>query len=181
MTIGTLGVVAAGAVAGLAVFKVASNSAEGARSAPVVAALPDAPAPVVPTLETLQPTDLPALPVVSSPAVTESEATQAVLDQAPGTTMSVRARSRQGYQSWAVQVQRPDGSIVTGYVDQSSGLILDWTTDRKATAGGSGSSSGDHAGAPSTDDGDVGGQHASSGHASSQHGSGDHDADGDDD
>ena len=34
--------------------------------------------------------------------------------------------SRRGYDAWAVQVQRSDGSVVTGFVDPGSGAIVDW-------------------------------------------------------
>jgi hypothetical protein len=186
MTIGTLGVVIAGAVAGLAVYKVASNSTEQPGSAAVVAALPASPAPPVPTLAPLTPADLPEVPVIATPAVTtpaistpaittpaitKRQATQAVLKQAPGATVKVTARSHQGYSSWAVQVQRTDGSIVTGYVDQASGVIFDWSTDRAAPASGGVKVSSDDGGTTAGHDDDSG----------SEGGRGEHESGGDDD
>jgi len=183
MTVGTLGVVVAGTVAGLAVYKVASNSSEDPGASTLVAALPSTPAPVAPTLEPLQPTDLPALPVIETAAVTADQATQAVLDQAPGTTIKVRARSHQGSQSWAVQVQQSDGSIITGYVDQATGVVFDWTTDRTAPTSVDSGAAKDDGGAAKDDsarqpDDDQG---SSGEHEGGEHEGGEHESNEDDD
>lgn len=43
-----------------------------------------------------------------------------------GSTQDVRQVTRAGYEAWAVTVQRPDGSIVTGFVDRASANVFDW-------------------------------------------------------
>jgi len=78
-----------------------------------------------------------------------------------GVTRFVSPESHGGYDAWAVQVLRHDGSIVTGYVDRVSGVIFDWKVDQEApkpTQGSSGSSSGSGSNSGSGSD-DHGGKH----------------------
>jgi hypothetical protein len=75
-----------------------------------------------------------------------------------GVTQSVTRDSHGGFDAWAVQVLRHDGSLVTGYVDRRSGVVYDWKVDKEAPtasatpsqSSGSGSGSGkggdDHGG-----------------------------------
>ncbi len=53
-----------------------------------------------------------------------------VTKKVPGRVLSVKKTRRDGFISWAVTIQRRDGSIVVGYVDQSSGIVFDWTVQR---------------------------------------------------
>ena len=41
---------------------------------------------------------------------------------------------RGGYDAIAVQIERADGSVVTGYVESTTGVVFDWTVDKKAPA-----------------------------------------------
>lgn len=43
-----------------------------------------------------------------------------------GSTQDIRQVTRAGYEAWAVTVQRPDGSVVTGFVDRASANVFDW-------------------------------------------------------
>jgi outer membrane biosynthesis protein TonB len=66
-----------------------------------------------------------------------------------GTARSVEKVGHQGYEAWAVQLTRHDGSIVTGYVERSTGVIFDWVVNVEAPAAaaptaGSGSGSSEH-------------------------------------
>lgn len=97
-----------------------------------------------------------------APTVTADQARDAVLTATGGgVTRSVSPESHGGYDAWAVQVLRHDGSIVTGYVDRVSGVIFDWKVDQEApkpTQGSSGSSSGSGSNSGSGSD-DHGGKH----------------------
>lgn len=189
-TVGTVGILAAGTIAGVAVYKVSSQSNPNDPSQSVLVAASAQPSSDVVALESFAPADLPAVPAVDQPAangqgganqprskpgatqpatentttgqsttsntnttgqgttstkapaapaapvapsaITKGQATVLVLNQAPGMTMQVTEQQHQGYASWAVQVQRSDGSVVTGFVDQSSGVIFDWVVDKAA-------------------------------------------------
>lgn len=158
MTIGTIGVLAAGTIAGIAVYNVASSSPTETRPLSAVPSTsPDSPS------DPFAPAALPAVPVVEAPApssqapagapakqaveasasdsISKSAATSLVLAQAPGSAIAAEGSTRKGYPAWAIQVRRSDGSLVTAYVDRSSGVIVDWTLDQKATQTTSGSGS----------------------------------------
>ncbi len=45
----------------------------------------------------------------------------------PGTVLSVKKSTRNGYVAWAVSIARSDGSVVVGYVDVKTGIAFDWT------------------------------------------------------
>ncbi len=51
-----------------------------------------------------------------------------------GSTQDIRQVTRAGYEAWAVTVQRPDGSIVTGFVDRASANVFDWRVVQAAPA-----------------------------------------------
>ena len=51
-----------------------------------------------------------------------------------GTARSVEKTTHMNYQAWAVQLVRHDGSIVTGYVERSTGVIFDWVVNQEAPA-----------------------------------------------
>ncbi len=68
-----------------------------------------------------------------------------------GVVKSVEKTTRGEYSAWAVHLVRHDGSIVTGYVEASSGVLFDWVVNQDApaptaqptTSGGGGSGSAD--------------------------------------
>lgn len=66
-----------------------------------------------------------------APAIVPAATAQLkVVKKVPGEVLSVRRAKRDGFVSWAVTVQRRDGSIVVGYVDTKSGIIFDWTVQQ---------------------------------------------------
>ncbi len=70
-------------------------------------------------------------PVPAAQAAVIADAAQTkVTKKVPGKVLSVKKARRDGFTSWAVTVQRRDGSIVVGYVDVRSGIIFDWTVQR---------------------------------------------------
>jgi uncharacterized membrane protein YkoI len=66
--------------------------------------------------------------------ITPDQAVAAVVSATPGKVASVGTATRNGIDAYAVQLQRPDNSVVTGYVDQSSGVVFDWVVNGKAPA-----------------------------------------------
>ena len=76
----------------------------------------------------------PAAPKPEAPGIAAPVAKAAVADAAKGQVLDVSKVSHQGQQSWAVQVARTDGSVVTGYVDIASGVVFDWKVDQQAPA-----------------------------------------------
>jgi hypothetical protein len=154
---GAAGVLATSAFAGVAVYNAATVSSR-ADDAVVMAA---APQPVVEGVSERESAPaLPELPQISAspsaaegtataptdqgadeateprttPAITKAKASKVALSEAPGEVLGVNAKSRNGYQAWAVRIKRPDGSIVTGYVDKASGVAFDWVIDQQAPA-----------------------------------------------
>lgn len=96
--------------------------------------------------------------------ITPDQAVVAVVSATPGKVASVGTATRNGIAAYTVRLQRPDNSVVTGYVDQSSGVVFDWVVNRKAPAAQNP--------APASDD-DHG--------QSDDHGDGDNTHEGDDD
>ncbi len=64
--------------------------------------------------------------------ITPDQAVAAVINATPGTVNSVDLTQRNGIDAYAVELQRADKSVVTGYVDQSSGVVFDWVVNQKA-------------------------------------------------
>lgn len=63
----------------------------------------------------------------STKRVTSTRARALVLSQVPGGHVTdVRGTRHGGYEAFAVKVTRPNGSILTGYVDRDSGIVFDW-------------------------------------------------------
>lgn len=143
------GIIIAGSVAGTAAINAAASSEPDPTSSQLLAApAVIAPAPVADVAP------LPAfitepLPEISEPSAADqpAKADAATPDAAPavqatlppeqavalvlaatggGSTQDVRQVTRAGYEAWAVTVQRPDGSIVTGFVDRASANVFDW-------------------------------------------------------
>jgi hypothetical protein len=94
-------------------------------SAPKVAVISDSAAP--------SPSE-PQSPVASTNQVTREFATNAVVNATEGTVTSVEIVTRNGIDSFAVTVNRTDGSVVTGYVDRSTGDIYEWVVVKEAPA-----------------------------------------------
>ena len=63
-------------------------------------------------------------------AIPAAAAQSKVTKKVPGRVLEVKKTRRDGFISWAVTIQRRDGSIVVGYVDQRSGIVFDWTVQR---------------------------------------------------
>jgi hypothetical protein len=98
------------------------------------------------------PEPLPEIPVISdstAPSSSEPEAsvesastssvnrdfaTKAVVNATGGKVTGVETVTRNGVDSFAVTVSRTDGSVVTGYVDRSSGDIYEWVVVKAAPA-----------------------------------------------
>lgn len=148
------GIIIAGSVAGTAAINAAASSEPDPSTSQLLAApAAIAPAPVADlaplptfTTEPLPEINAPAQPQKAS-ADAEGEAPAAASDAVPvaqatlppeqavalvlaatggGSTQDVRQVTRAGYEAWAVTVQRPDGSIVTGFVDRASANVFDW-------------------------------------------------------
>lgn len=64
--------------------------------------------------------------------ITPDQAVAAVINATPGKVNSVDLTQRNGIDAYAVELQRTDKSVVTGYVDQSSGVVFDWVVNQKA-------------------------------------------------
>ena len=154
------GVLIAGSVASVAVINAASSST-ATQDVPIVAASVAAPesAPVIvpeagaelaplpkivipePVISSSEPTSNAVTPTagdspsVAEPAVqtiTARAARQAATAATPGSVLDTSRVQRAGYDAYAVQIERADGSIVTGYVEATSGVVFDWVVDQKA-------------------------------------------------
>ncbi len=68
----------------------------------------------------------------SEPSISADQARRAVLKGTDGSVISVARTNHGGYAAWAVKVQRPDGSVVTGYAARSNGAVYDWVVNKKA-------------------------------------------------
>jgi hypothetical protein len=73
-----------------------------------------------------------SLPTESTKQLTIADAEQAVLAQTQGKIVSAKQATVNGISAFAVQVSRPDGSVVTGYVDASSGTVFEWAINKQA-------------------------------------------------
>jgi len=119
----TAGILVAGATASVAVFSASQAVAEPDAITLVVA---DAATP------SFEPGPLPEIGINSTVTkgaslISEATAKSLVLAEVPGTLVSVAKETRGGFPSYAVTVKRADGSTVTGFVDQTDGVIHDWT------------------------------------------------------
>lgn len=151
------GILIAGSVAGTAAVNAAASSEPDPTTtqllaAPAVAAQP---APATVDAADLPPFTTEPLPAITLPPAssTESDDRPAAEEAEPvtaaklppeqavalvlaatggGTTQDVRQTSRAGYDAWAVTVQRPDGSVVTGFVDQTAATVFDWRVVQEA-------------------------------------------------
>ena len=98
------------------------------------------------------PEPLPEIPVISdsaAPSASETQAsvatastsqvnrdfaTKAVVDATNGKVTGVETVTYNGVDAFAVTVKRTDGSVITGYVDRSTGDIYEWVVVKAAPA-----------------------------------------------
>lgn len=66
--------------------------------------------------------------------ISAAQAGQAATAATPGTVLATTRVERGGYDAFAVQIERTDGSVVTGYVEATSGVVFDWVVDKAAPA-----------------------------------------------
>ena len=71
---------------------------------------------------------------VTAQTISAEQARQAATAATPGTVLGTTRVDRGGYDSFAVQIQRTDGSVVTGFVEATSGVVFDWVVDKVAPA-----------------------------------------------
>lgn len=67
-------------------------------------------------------------------AISAAQARQAAVAATPGKVLATSRVERGGYDAFAVQIERTDGSVVTGFVEASSGVVFDWIVDKEAPA-----------------------------------------------
>jgi hypothetical protein len=150
------GILIAGSVASVAVINAASSSTT-TEPAPIVAAsvqesessqvvqpAPNASSTPLPEIIVPEPIEPTADPTPSAKAATPSpteprpqtisadQARQAATNATGGTVLSTTRVERGGYDAFAVQIQRADSSIVTGFVEASTGVVFDWVVDEAA-------------------------------------------------
>jgi hypothetical protein len=102
--------------------------------------------------------------------ISAAQARQAAVAATPGKVLATSRVERSGYDAFAVQIERADGSVVTGYVEATSGVVFDWVVDKKAPA------------PAATYDDDYGDDdHGDDDHEDDDHEDDDHDEDDDDD
>jgi len=137
VTAASAGVLVAGTVAALAVMNAATSSTVAEESTLTVVAPPTTSAMVVPAVtgESAS-TELPTIviPVAEqrTTGLTKRQAADLVAAASGGTVLATARTTHAGYDAYAIQVQRTDGSVVTGLVEASSGVIYDWRVDRAA-------------------------------------------------
>ena len=125
------GILIAGATASVAVFSASQAVPEPEAITLVVADAATGQDPVD-TAPTFEPVPLPEIVITSTvpkaaSSISAATAKRLVLAEVPGTLVSVAKATRGGFPSFAVTVKRADSSTVTGYVDQTNGVIHDWT------------------------------------------------------
>lgn len=140
---GSAGVLMAATVAGVAVVN-AADSGTVAEPTSVVAAQPLTPNAVVEPSPWSGSTESLPLPEIVIPSagttvtqgspITVDQARSAAVMAADGSVLGTQRVQHAGYDSYAVQIKRVDGSIVTGYVEASTGVVYDWVVDQAAPA-----------------------------------------------
>lgn len=74
-------------------------------------------------------------PIVEQPVpqITATDAQAIVLQSlGNGKILNTDSAKDNGYDVWKVKVQRQDGSVVTGYVEKTSGVIYNWEVNQPA-------------------------------------------------
>ena len=154
------GILIAGSVAGTAAINAAASSEPDPSTIQLVADVAEQPivtaAQQATPAVTLEPFTTEPLPEIASPSPAQPSATPETAESDPSTssataalppeqavalvlaatggglTQDIRQSSRAGYDAWAVTVQRPDGSVVTGFVDRASATVFDWRVVQQA-------------------------------------------------
>lgn len=158
----TTGIFAATVVAGISILQ-ASVASDPVSDLPVLTAqsvstdpgaelsFTPAPLPELPTLTTTAPSTSSAKPNAdgkSAPAtiaattstaattttISRADAQSIVLAATKGKVTSVEKVTRAGLAAFAVTVERSDGSVITGYVDEATGTAFDWVVNKEAPA-----------------------------------------------
>jgi hypothetical protein len=147
------GILIAGSVASTAVINAAVSTQPETSDAQILAA------PATPVLLSATTTaQLPALTVEPLPGIVVPAAGESAAQAAPASTQRTegisvdkavgivlgatdggilqytRQEAHRGYDTWAVTVKRTDGSVVTGYVDRTTGSAFDWVVVKEAPA-----------------------------------------------
>jgi hypothetical protein len=77
--------------------------------------------------------------------VSAEQASSVVLQQGSGSSViAVSSDTRKGLQTWAVQIGRSNGEILTGYLDLHSGIVVDWSVQQGPTSTASAASTPSH-------------------------------------
>lgn len=140
---GSAGILMAATVAGVAVVNAASSGTV-AEPTSVVAAQPLTPNAAVEPSPWSGSTESLPLPEIVIPGsgsaddpgspITADQARSAAVKAADGEVLGTERVEHAGYDAYAVQIKRADGSIVTGYVEASTGVVYDWVVDQAAPA-----------------------------------------------
>lgn len=141
------GIVGATVVAAISLMQATVSS--GSENDTVTLAAPSSTMPMTSDL-VFVPDQLPEIPVISDSATPQSKgqesstqkvgqinrnfATKAVVNATNGKVTQVESMKHNGVDSFAVTVKRTDGSVITGYVDRSSGDIYEWVVVKAAPA-----------------------------------------------
>jgi len=145
-TVAVTGVIVAGSLAGIAM--VTATAETSSPTQPIIMVAQGQPDPVfeaaeLPALniETAAPTANPTpsnspseqpVPTPKTNTISAKEARAAVQLATDGSVTGVKKTKRSGASAFAVTVSRPDGSVVTGYVDASTGVVFDWVVNTPA-------------------------------------------------
>ena len=73
-----------------------------------------------------------AKPTATPELISARQARDAALAATPGTVLGTSLVQHAGYEAYAVQIKRADGSVVTGFVEANSGVVYDWVVDQPA-------------------------------------------------
>jgi len=134
------GVLITGTVAGIAVVNAATTSTVAEDSAMTVAAPGDGTQVLQPAMAQEQADALPTIVVptadestfVVTPSITQAQAADLVAAATGGTVLKTTTTTHAGYEAYAVRVERADGSVITGLVEATSGVIYDWRVNKEA-------------------------------------------------
>ncbi|MCH9738374.1 MAG: hypothetical protein K0U42_06405 [Actinomycetia bacterium] len=145
-TVAVTGVIVAGSLAGIAMVTATAETSSPPQ--PIIMVAQGQPDPVfeaaeLPALniETAAPTANPTpsnspseqpVPTPKTNMISAKEARAAVQLATEGSVTGVKKTKRSGASAFAVTVSRPDGSVVTGYVDASTGVVFDWVVNTPA-------------------------------------------------
>ena len=145
-TVAVTGVIVAGSLAGIAM--VTATAETSSPTPPIIMVAQGQPDPVFETaelpalnIETAAPTANPTpsnspseqpVPTPKTNMISAKEARAAVQLATEGSVTGVKKTERSGASAFAVTVSRPDGSVVTGYVDASTGVVFDWVVNTPA-------------------------------------------------